>query len=163
MSTRIKHIPCTMVTTYQCEALRIPAIALKLQPIQRSMFCHATSACRRFMSLTGSLLPGRWIVAWSKLSERSAQSTLNSMKNSSILHLDVSMHGGEIEVYQPFSAIDSGKRESFGTSEALSLLDSTVEIEGIAGGAFDTKAQLTGLIIYAQQRSAIRVIKRSTR
>lgn len=83
-------------------------------------------------------------------------------EKSSILHLDVSMHGGEIEVYQPFSAIDSGKRESFGTSEALSLLDSTVEIEGTAGGAFDTKAQLTGLIIYAQQRSAIRVIKRST-
>jgi diguanylate cyclase (GGDEF)-like protein len=81
-------------------------------------------------------------------------------ENSPILHLDVSMHGGEIEVYQPFP-IEPDKRESFGTLEALPLLDSTVEIEGVAGGAFDTKSQLTGLIVYAQQRSGIRILKRS--
>jgi diguanylate cyclase (GGDEF)-like protein len=82
-------------------------------------------------------------------------------ENSPILHLDVSMHGGEIEVYQPFSAIELDKREAFARLEELPLLDSTVEIEGVAGGAFDTKSQLMGLIVYAQQRSAIRILKRS--
>jgi diguanylate cyclase (GGDEF)-like protein len=82
--------------------------------------------------------------------------------NFPILHLDVLMQGGEIEVYQPFSAIKSDKRETFGAAEALPLLDSTVEIEGTAGGAFDSKSQLTGLIIYAQQPSAIRILKKST-
>ena len=83
-------------------------------------------------------------------------------ENSPILHLDVSMHGGEIEVYQPFSAIEPEKRDAFGRSEALPLLDSTVEIEGVAGGAFDTKSQMMGLIVYAQQWSDIRILKRST-
>jgi diguanylate cyclase (GGDEF)-like protein len=79
-----------------------------------------------------------------------------------IIHLDVSMPGGETEIYQPISAIDPLERERFVTLEAMPLLDSTVEIDGTAGGDFDTKSQLTGLIIYAQQRSAIRILKRST-
>ena len=83
-------------------------------------------------------------------------------EGSPFLHMDVSMHGGEIQVYQPFSAAELGDRESFSKSKALPLLDSTVEIEGVAGGEFDSKSQLTGLLIYVQQRSSIRIVEKST-
>jgi len=83
-------------------------------------------------------------------------------ENSFILHLDVNMHGGEIEVYQPFPPLEANKIDSFSKSEALSLLDSIVEIEGVAGGAFDSKSQMTGVIVYAQDMSAIRILRKST-
>jgi diguanylate cyclase (GGDEF)-like protein len=83
-------------------------------------------------------------------------------ETNQILHLDISMPGGEVEVYQPIPAMGPAERERFVALEALQLLDAEVEIEGAAGGDFDTKSQMTGIILYAQQRSAIRVIKRQT-
>ena len=79
-----------------------------------------------------------------------------------ILHLDISMHGGEIEVYQPFSVGNQRNGDNFETTEALPLLDSEVEIDAVAGGAFDTKSQVTGVIVYAQQSSAIRIVRHAT-
>ncbi len=76
-----------------------------------------------------------------------------------ILHLDLLMPGGEIEVYQPASALQDGTGTVFSKTGEPLLLDSEVEITGVAGGAFDTKTQLTGIIVYAQRTSAIRVLK----
>ena len=75
-----------------------------------------------------------------------------------ILHLDVNMAGGNIEVYQPVSVIDGRTISRYVGLNKTSLLDAEVEITGVAGGAFDTKSQLTGIIVYAQQSSAIRVV-----
>jgi diguanylate cyclase (GGDEF)-like protein len=126
---------------------------------------HVLSRNRRVPALRVTyreLATGQMDCRMVKVSGKVRAVNVEQHENSPILHLDVSMHGGEIEVYQPFPAIEPDRRESFGTLEALPLLDSTVEIEGTAGGAFDTKSQLTGLIVYAQQRSAIRILKRST-
>ena len=79
-----------------------------------------------------------------------------------ILHLDLLMPGGEIEVYQPAIAVHDGTNTFFSKTGEPLLLDSEVEITGVAGGAFDTKAQLTGIIVYAQRTSAIRVLKPSS-
>ena len=79
-------------------------------------------------------------------------------QNAPILHLDVNLSGGEIEVYQPISVMVGGKRPDYPGLNGSSLLDSTVDITGVVGGAFDTKSQLTGVILYAQPSSAIRVI-----
>ena len=75
-----------------------------------------------------------------------------------ILHLDVLMPGGSVEVYQPVSVIDGRTISRYVGLNKTSLLDAEVEITGVAGGAFDTKAQQTGVIVYAQESSAIRVI-----
>ena len=80
-------------------------------------------------------------------------------ENAPIVHLDVLMPGGEVEVYQPSSVIQSGSGTLFGRDGEPSLLDAEVEITGVAGGAFDAKSQLTGIIVYAQQTSSIRVLK----
>ena len=34
--------------------------------------------------------------------------------------------------------------------------------DAVAGGAFDTKSQVTGVIVYAQQSSAIRIVRHAT-
>ena len=75
-----------------------------------------------------------------------------------ILHLDLLMPGGEVEVYQPASVLRDGINPFFSKTGEPALLDSEVEITGVAGGAFDTKAQLTGIIVYAQNASAIRIL-----
>ena len=68
------------------------------------------------------------------------------------IHLDVAMDGGAVEVY-----LDS----SFGNNPP-SLVDATVEIQGVAGGAFDQKNQLTGIILYIPSSEYIHVLKRPT-
>lgn len=68
------------------------------------------------------------------------------------IHLDVAMDGGEVEVY-----LDP----SFG-SNPPSLVDATVEMQGVVGGAFDQKDQLTGLMIYVPSADYIKVLKRPT-
>ncbi len=78
-------------------------------------------------------------------------------QNVPVLHMDVTMPGGTIEVYQPISVVDGSTISRYIGLNKASLLDAEVEIEGIAGGAFDTKNQLTGIIVYAQTSSAIRV------
>ncbi|MBB5059783.1 diguanylate cyclase (GGDEF)-like protein [Granulicella aggregans] len=65
------------------------------------------------------------------------------------VHLDVAMAGGEVEVY-----LDP----SFGNNPE-SLLDATVEMTGVAGGAFDAKNQLTGLMLYIPSADSIKVLK----
>ncbi len=84
---------------------------------------------------------------------------LEQHENAPVVHLDVLMRGGEIEVYQPVSVIQDGGGLLFGRDGQPSLLDSEVEITGVAGGAFDTKSQLTGIIVYVQKASSIRVTK----
>ncbi len=82
-------------------------------------------------------------------------------ENGPMLHLDLNMHGGQIEVYQPFQAGLPGLTQSLDTTQTLPLLDSTVALEGVAGAAFDTKSQLTGIILYTQTSSAIHVLRRA--
>jgi diguanylate cyclase (GGDEF)-like protein len=69
------------------------------------------------------------------------------------VHLDVAMAGGEVEVY-----LDP----SFGKNPP-SLLDATVEMTGVAGGAFDAKNQLTGIMLYIPSTDSIKVLKQPAR
>ena len=63
-------------------------------------------------------------------------------------HLDVAMAGGEVQVY--LASVEAFHPES--------LLDATIEVKGVAGGAFDAKNQLTGLIVYATGTDKLRVL-----
>ena len=65
------------------------------------------------------------------------------------VHLDVAMAGGEVEVY-----LDP----SFGANPK-SLMDATVEMTAVAGGAFDAKNQLTGIMLYIPSIDSIKVLK----
>ncbi|WP_161571066.1 GGDEF domain-containing protein [Granulicella sibirica] len=71
-------------------------------------------------------------------------------QNALSAHLDVMMSGGEIQVY-----LDP----SFGY-QFKSLLDATVEITGVAGGTFDAKNQLTGIVLYVPGPSSLRVLQK---
>lgn len=82
-------------------------------------------------------------------------------QNAPILHIDINMPGGAIEVYQPLSVLVGDKVPDYAGLNGSSLLDTTVDVTGVVGGAFDTKSQLTGVILYAQRSSAIRVIHRA--
>ena len=66
------------------------------------------------------------------------------------IHLDVTMAGGEVQVY--LAPLAGFRPES--------LLDSIVEITGAAGGAFDAKYQLTGVVLYAPDSSSVTVIQK---
>lgn len=79
--------------------------------------------------------------------------------NVPILHMDVNMPGGNIEVYQPISVVDGSMASRYVGLNKASLLDAEVEIRGVAGGSFDAKDQLTGIILYAQTSSDVRVLK----
>lgn len=65
------------------------------------------------------------------------------------VHLDVTMPDGEVQVYVHSSP-------GFNPE---SLLDATVEITAVAGGAFDAKYQLTGITLYAPDPSTIRILR----
>ena len=78
--------------------------------------------------------------------------------NVPILHMDISMPGGNVEVYQPISVVEGATASRYVGLNKASLLDSVVDIEGVAGGSFDGKDQLTGVIIYAQASSSVRVV-----
>ena len=45
------------------------------------------------------------------------------------------------------------------TPRALQLLDSEVEITGVAGGKFDGKGQLTGIVLHVASLADIRILK----
>ena len=68
-------------------------------------------------------------------------------ENAPSVHLDVAMPNGEIEVY--VRSPDGFDPEA--------LLDTTVEVTGVAGGAFDPKWQLSGVILYVPNISGVRV------
>jgi len=70
-------------------------------------------------------------------------------QNAPSLHLDLVMDGGEVEVY-----LD----DSFGP-QPPSMLDATVELAGVAGGVFDQKDQMTGVVLYVPDPSSLRVVK----
>ena len=63
------------------------------------------------------------------------------------LHLDLEMTGGEVEVYV----------KSYDGFDPKSILDEDVSITGVQAGSFDAKSQLTGIVLFVQQSSAIRV------
>ena len=79
-------------------------------------------------------------------------------QNVPILHMDVNMPGGNVEIYQPISVVDGSSVSRYVGLNKASLLDAVVDVEGVAGGAFDAKNQLTGVIVYAQTSSAIRTV-----
>ena len=66
------------------------------------------------------------------------------------MHLDVSMPDGEVQVY--VHPTPDFRPES--------LLDASVEVTGVAGGAFDAKNQLTGIILYAPDLASIRALQK---
>jgi len=66
------------------------------------------------------------------------------------VHLDVAMPDGEVQVYAHPSS----------TFHPESLLDAAVEVIGVAGGAFDAKNQLTGIVLYAPDMSSIRILQK---
>ena len=68
--------------------------------------------------------------------------------NAPAVHLDLAMQGGEVEVYAVSSL----------GFQPESLLDADVEVTGVAGGTFDAKWQHTGIIVYVQHSSAIKVL-----
>jgi diguanylate cyclase (GGDEF)-like protein len=71
-------------------------------------------------------------------------------QNAPSLHLDIGMPGGEVQVYL----------ESFAGFRPESMLDDIVDVKGVAGGAFDAKDQLSGVILYVPQPSGIRVVRK---
>ena len=66
-------------------------------------------------------------------------------ENAPTGHIDLSMPGGEVQVYL-------GSPEDF---HPESLLDATIEVTGVAGGAFDAKYQMTGVILYTPSAAMI--------
>ncbi len=67
-------------------------------------------------------------------------------------HLDLLVPGGEVEIYvNEVRGLHPDK-----------ILDSLVEVTGVAGGSFDAKWQLIGVIVYVQNASAIRILKSPT-
>ena len=69
------------------------------------------------------------------------------------VHLDLLMNGGELQVYLG---------PSFGLHPP-SMLDETVEITGVAGGAFDAKNQMTGAVLFVPGPHSIRTLARPRR
>ncbi len=74
-------------------------------------------------------------------------------ENAFYVHLDVGMGGEEVEVYLDSSA-------GFNPD---SVIGAPIEVTAIAGGMFDAKSQLTGIVLYAPDASAIRVIGNAQR
>ena len=70
-------------------------------------------------------------------------------ENAPTAHIDLSMPGGEVQVY-----VDS--TEDF---HPESLLDATIEVTGVAGGAFDAKYQMTGIIVYTSSPEKLHIIE----
>jgi hypothetical protein len=71
---------------------------------------------------------------------------------SKSLLLDVLMAGGDVQAQVANGVLGS---------DARSLLDSEVEITGAAAGRFDSKSQLTGVLIEVYSLSDVRVLKRA--
>lgn len=67
---------------------------------------------------------------------------------SSTLHMDLSVPGGEVEVYV----------DHYARLDPLTLLGARIMVTGVAGGIFDTRDNLDGIVLYAQDSSAIHVI-----
>ncbi len=63
-------------------------------------------------------------------------------------HMDVVMPGGEVEIYVKSPA----------NLDLKSLMDADVEITGVAGGSFDATWQMTGIILYVQDASAVHIL-----
>jgi diguanylate cyclase (GGDEF)-like protein len=76
------------------------------------------------------------------------QNTISGRPSPSI-HLDLAMDGGQVEVYLG---------PSFGNSPK-SMVDATVEMTGVAGGLFDAKNQLTGIMVYIASPKSIKVLE----
>ena len=66
------------------------------------------------------------------------------------MHLDIMMPDGEVQVYiHPSVSV-----------HPESLLDAEIQITGVAGGLFDAKNQLTGLVIYAPEAADVKILQR---
>ena len=63
-------------------------------------------------------------------------------------HMDIVVPGGEVEIYV----------QSPAGLDLASLLDAEVEVTGVAGGSFDAAWQMTGIILYVQDASAVHIL-----
>jgi diguanylate cyclase (GGDEF)-like protein len=81
---------------------------------------------------------------------RAADFEQHPSANTPSIHMDVAMADGEVQVYvHPPSGF-----------HPESLLDAVVEVTGVAGGAFDAKNQLTGIVLYAADIASIQVLQK---
>ncbi len=78
---------------------------------------------------------------------------LEQHQNGPTVHLDLLMYGGQVQVY-----LDP----SFGL-HPRSMLDETVEIAGVAGGTFDAKNQMGGVVLFVPGPRSIRTLARPRR
>ncbi len=97
----------------------------------------------------GDLVAGRGDCKVVTVHGRVLAADVEQHEKAPTVHLDIGMAGGEVQVY-------------LGTSTNFhpeTLLDATVEVTGVQGGAFDNKNQLTGIILYSPKAGMIRVLQ----
>lgn len=80
---------------------------------------------------------------------RSAESTMNSGRH--VTQLELAMDGGSAGV-----TLDSSD-----PARLQGLLDSEVEVTGVASGRFDSKMQLIGVLIHATSFDAVKVLRQA--
>jgi diguanylate cyclase (GGDEF)-like protein len=106
----------------------------------------------RFRELIQGRLDARFVSVRAKV--RAADIVTNraapSLKSG---RLQLTMEGGSLEAY-----VDSEDKTALSA-----LLDSEVQIKGVAAGKFDDKMEQTGIILYVSNLSDIRVLKQSGR
>ncbi|RRA49780.1 diguanylate cyclase [Acidipila sp. EB88] len=74
----------------------------------------------------------------------------HAVSHSKSLHMDLSLPGGRAEVYvKNYEGIDP-----------LSLSGATIQLNGVAGGAFDAKEQMDGVVLYAADGRNLHVLSR---
>ena len=80
---------------------------------------------------------------------RDADTVVNQNVRSSLLQLHA--EGGEID-----AAVDVDNQELLGT-----LLDAEVQVTGAVSGRFDSKMQLTGVVLHVSSMDGVRIIRRA--
>lgn len=73
-------------------------------------------------------------------------------KNARFLYVQLAVDGGFVDVLV----------DSVNESAINSLLDAEVEITGVAGGIFDGKMQMTGVLLHATSLANVKVLKRAS-
>ncbi len=79
---------------------------------------------------------------------RDAVIEFHPQSRSNTLHMNLSLRGGEVEVYV----------KDFTDIEPVSLLGAEIHLEAVAGGGFDSKDQLKGIMLYVPGSKEIRIL-----
>jgi hypothetical protein len=72
-------------------------------------------------------------------------------ENATYVRLDMAMDGEDVEVYLGSSA----------GFDPDAVTGASIELTAVAGGVFDAKSQLTGIVLYAPDAAAIRILANS--